>query len=107
MLCAQRSRAWRGSTNPSSPAGAVYLLRASAWSSLNGAYLPQVDASLTGSGTTLSTSVASLVQAWVNSPASNKGLLLERDLTASAPSCFSSDYATAANRPKLVVCYAD
>jgi hypothetical protein len=75
------------------------------WSSLNGAYLAQVDASLAGSGSTLSTSVASLVQAWVNSPASNNGLLFERDLTATAPSCFSSEYATVANRPKLSVCY--
>lgn len=75
------------------------------WSSLNGAYAAQVDASLAGSGSTLSTSVISSVQAWVNSPASNNGFLFERDLTASAPSFFSSEYATVASRPKLSVCY--
>ncbi len=75
------------------------------WNNFAGAFNPTVAASASSAAASPSFDITALVQAWVSNPATNFGMLFEQD--AAPPTTFfnSSEYAIAASRPRLVVCY--
>jgi hypothetical protein len=75
------------------------------WASFGGAFDPATIATFEADGTGWHTAtVTSLVQAWVDNPSENYGLLLEQGATPYSQYTASED-DTAANRPRLDICY--
>lgn len=75
------------------------------WESFNGGFDPTVEGSFEADSVGWHTvTLTALVQAWVDNPAQNYGLLLEQGGTP-YNNYTSSEGDPAANRPKLDVCY--
>jgi hypothetical protein len=75
------------------------------WNNFGNSFNPTPVVSFTASSVGWHTAdVTSLVQAWVDNPTQNYGLLLAQGLTAHTE-YNSSEFGTSAERPKLDVCY--